>query len=151
MKAAGIGCRLRLETLDPDGEYLGPPEGGWPVLQGRLVAAVEGLHEKIWYLCELDVPLPHGWDPTHGMARDRLKGARVRYLLLSPNPSSPRWEGTAEWPRDYIGEMLDAGSRGSVNVRIGAPRHRVPAQITVAMLKAFPFLCSANLYREQGA
>lgn len=140
--SSAIDQRVRLRLLDPDAGYGSrPPAGGWPVLEGRLVAAVLGLYGKTWYLLKLDRPLPAGFDPLGGMPK-QSRSEPIDYLFLSPAPAMP----TIDVPPDFIGESLAQRRVTPVLVSIGAPPEGMPPAITLDDVPSlFPGLCSGKL------
>lgn len=136
-----IGQKVQLRLLDPDAGYaFPPPKGGWPVVEGRLVAAVPGLHGLIWYLLELEKSLPAGFDPLQALP-EGCKKKSVRYLLLSPAAPLP----TFETPPDFIGDTLVRREVVPVLVSVGAAPENLPFPITADHLEILPGLCAGNL------
>ena len=111
------------------------------MVEGRLVAAVPGLHGKVWYLLELDKALPPEFEPLAEIPV-RFRSQPVRYLLLSPSPDMP----TTEVPPDLIGNNLASRTVVRVGVSIGAKPDLLPHGITLDHVPIlFPGLCSGRL------
>ncbi len=122
--------RVRLTAYDPDPGYRFPtPPGGWPTLTGRLVASVEGLYGKRWYLMELDRPIvPKDFDTLHlRLIPEPLASTPSRYLLLSPTPPM----ATLEIPPDYIGSTLARREIAWVYASLGPSPHNLPSVISL--------------------
>lgn len=135
-----IGLRVRIELLDPDASYASPPPaGGWPVVEGRLVAAIPGAHGKMWYVLEIKGRLPDGFNPLSTQPERSLRKP-LRYLFLSPAPAVP----TAEVPADFIGETLAQGMTAPVLVMVASAPEKLPNAITLKNME-FPYLCSGTL------
>ncbi len=136
-----LGQRVRLKLKDPDAGYASRlPVNQWPVVEGRLVASVPGLHGLTWHLLELIKPLPRGFDPL-GRLGEGFGGSTVRYLLLSPSPNIP----TGEIRKDFIAEGLARREIVPVGVSIGVSPNDVPMTITLDNKPCFPWICSGDL------
>lgn len=142
-KALGIGKRVKLKLLDPDGEHaFKPPAGGWPLVEGELIAAVPALHGKLWYLMKLDKPLSPGFNPLHSDLPEMFQTIPIWYLLLSPEPNIP----TIDVPPDYVGDRLNNGQTAMVGVSVAGASKRLPKAILMDDVPSrFPGLCSGDL------
>jgi len=135
-----IGRRARLRLTDPDAGYgsrLAPSE--WPVVEGRFVAEIPGMHGLRWYLFELERDLPSGFDPLY-MRRQSSETA-LHYLLLWPAPAIP----TSETPENFIGDALERGEVVPVGVSVGAEPQDLTFAINTDELSRFPYVCSGDL------
>ena len=117
----------------------GPGEVIGPVVEGRFVAEIPGMHGLRWYLFELERDLPSGFDPLY-MRRQSSETA-LHYLLLWPAPAIP----TSETPENFIGDALERGEVVPVGVSVGAEPQDLPFAINTDELSRFPYVCSGDL------
>ena len=150
---AAVGQRLRLALGAPDGARSVPtPAGGWPVVDGRVVATVPGPFlglegpgfEKAWYVVALDAPLAADFDPLHTLHGQ--PAAPATQVLLRPDLVDPPPPAEVRaLPADVIGAALAADGRARVSVYVGRAAGALPERLSLAALKEGPlrWVCAA--------
>jgi hypothetical protein len=119
------------------------PAGGWPVLDGQVVATVPGPFlglegpgfEKVWYVVALEAALPADFDPfftLHG----QLAAAPVERVLLRPDlAAEPAPDALRALPHDVIETALEREGRARVSVYVGLDTGALPERLSLAGLR----------------
>ena len=136
--------KVRLKFYDPDaGRDLKELQGGWPVVEGKLVAKLTGTFNKTWYIMKLDNEL-FNFDPyCTGQARGKLI-KKLQYLILIPPDEeiseckikevkkaiADKKLFDIDLPPDTIGEAMKNKTPVDVGVLAGDEPQKVPDLIT---------------------